>query len=196
MKMRTFTKSNFLFFLFLLPRYFNFQTSNANLSSPVAVANSTEQLQQQQHQYAQIVHTRDLFEHLFPNIPSINDKNLDYDVWLSKLEAHLEQYLSQKEQLNSNKLTSNRTVANGNHQYDATDNNSNSAVNRGDSDDEVDDDDKNNAQQHSIAARTEELILQNAKLKTTVDEYKSIVAETVSRKSFFDYFFFFFCIFC
>lgn len=105
---------------------------------------------------------------------------MEYDVWLSSLEKHLEQYLSQKEQHQQqlNSKLSNSKVSNGNYQPDVTDNNSNNTASNGDNDDDANDVDDN--AQNSIAAATEELILQNAKLKTTVDEYKSIVAETVS----------------
>lgn len=109
--------------------------------------------------------TKQVLERLFPNIPSETDENLSYDVWLSNLSKHIELEQNQKQRestQNNGKQSHSISHQNGNHSND------NGA-----------------AGASSNSTETEELVLQNAKLKSTVDEYKTIITETVSEANDF-----------
>lgn len=105
--------------------------------------------------------TREILERLFPNAAintSAQNRNVDdYSEWLNQFTSNIESTLQLE---NSSVHSSNNKTVVKNHRDNGT------------TDGAVDD---------SVRQTTEELILQNAKLKTTVDEYKTIVAETVSQ---------------
>lgn len=110
-----------------------------------------------------------MFERLFPNVSS----NVDFDSWLTNLSSHIEQLQQQTNQQNC--LKQKTTIESNNHQ------------NGDDEDHESEENITGNGTHHhtqdngvKISPSTEELVLQNAQLKTTVDEYRSIVAETVN----------------
>jgi hypothetical protein len=117
---------------------------------------------------------RDLFAQHFPDIKT---STIDGDgtQWLEGVVENLKmQLVSNKSGLGNNTSTNpsianNNNVTNKNHLNNCseveTTNNLNSALN-GDS--------------NSSAAENEIVLLQNAQLKTTVEEYKSIISETVS----------------
>lgn len=112
---------------------------------------------------------KDLFAKHFPDtLPASADG--DDTKWLeSTLEKLKMQIVSNKSSLNNTSpIANNNNVTNNNH----LNNNSvkdSSAVN-GDS----------NSSTSSSVAENELILLQNAQLKTTVEEYKNIIAETVS----------------
>lgn len=116
---------------------------------------------------------KDLFTQHFPEATSsISDG--DVSKWLeSALENLKLQLVSNKSSrsTSTNSSTAN-SVTNNNHLNNCSDveksNLNNSAVN-GDSNSST-----------SSAAENEVVLLQNAQLKTTVEEYKNIIAETVS----------------
>lgn len=108
---------------------------------------------------AEQARTREILERLFPNA-AIKTSALicnveDYSEWLNIFTSNIDSQLD-----NSSVHSSNNKEVVKNHRDNGT------------TDGAVDD---------SVRQTTEELILQNAKLKTTVDEYKTIVAETVSQ---------------
>lgn len=110
-----------------------------------------------------------MLERLFPNVPSTN---VDYDTWLTDLSSHIE--AQQQQQINQQNSVKSQKSTSNNHQ-------------NGDDDEDSDDNVTGNGTHHhsthgngtKITANLEELILQNAQLKSTVDEYKTIVADTV-----------------
>lgn len=161
------------------------QTTNTSLSPskipPTPSTNSSEQ--------KEFIRTKQVFERLFPDIPS---KNVEYDAWLDSLSTHIE-HLQQQEQQhitnqphsNKRKTTTTTTTNIANHQ--------NGADNDGDDDDNSSDENITGNGTHHYnqdnglklsPSTSEELVLQNAQLKSTVDEYKLIVAETVSASDF------------
>lgn len=101
--------------------------------------------------------TKQMLERLFPNIPSKADDN--DDIWLTNVTKHIEQHIQQQnnEILSQNKQLKQQSIENNSHQ------NGNHCSDNG----------------TTISSSDEELLLQNAKLKTTVDEYKTIISETV-----------------
>lgn len=124
-----------------------------------------------------IVRTKQVFERLFPNVPS----NTDYDAWLTNLSKHIEQLNQQQSQSNHELLQNNNSkpkVANSvvstNGDETATTATPAAASNGNHLND-------NGASATTQQNPNEELVLQNAKLKTTVDEYKTIIAETVRK---------------
>lgn len=139
--------------------------SPSKLSS-VPDAPSKEDVAEQQC----VSRTKEVFERLFPSVAS----NVDYDIWLQNLCSQIEQ-LQQQSQQNCLKQKTNAT----NHQQQQQ---------NGDDDEDSADDGEgvngthNHGQDNGIklTPSTEELILQNAQLKSTVDSYKNIVADTVS----------------
>lgn len=133
-------------------------------------APSKEDVPDQQY----VSRTKEVFERLFPSVAS----NVDYDIWLQNLCSQIEQ-LQQQSQQNCLKQKTNAT----NHQQQQQ--------NGGDDEDSADDGEgedegvngtHNHGQDNGIkiTPSTEELILQNAQLQSTVDSYKNIVADTVS----------------
>lgn len=142
------------------------QATNVATLSPSPTKKSTP------NENEQIVRTKQVFDRLFPNVPS----NVDYDAWLTNLSKHIEILVEQKQQnvddqpQNKHKNNNSNSSVSNNHHNNDVDNKITGNGNH------LNDENANGAK-----TSTEELILQNAKLKTTVDEYKSIVAETVSR---------------
>lgn len=160
----------FLFFFL-----FSSQTANSTLSpsklSTSTIATSTSN-DDNEHEY--VLRTKEVFERLFPSVAS----NVDYDTWLQNLSSQIEQLQQQSQ--NCLKQKSNATT---NHQQQ-----------NGDEDIESNEPVTGNGTENhygqdngvKLSPSTEELLLQNAQLKTTVDEYKTIVADTV-RKLFIDF---------
>ena len=112
---------------------------------------------------------KDLFAKHFPDtLPTSNDG--DDTKWLeSALEKLKMQIVSNKSGLNNTSPIANNNVTNNNHLNNNSVNNNSTAVN-GDS----------NSSTSSSVAENEIVLLQNAQLKTTVEEYKNIIAETVN----------------
>jgi hypothetical protein len=115
-----------------------------------------------------VTKVKDLFVKHFPDtLPTSTDG--DDTKWLeSTLEKLKMQIVSNKSSLNNTSPIANNNVTNNNHLNNNSVNNS-SAMN-GDS----------NSSTSSSVAENELVLLQNAQLKTTVEEYKNIIAETVS----------------
>lgn len=152
------------------------QTTNTSLSPskiPTTPANNSSEQEE-------FVRTKQVFERLFPDIPS---KNVEYDAWLNSLSSHIEHLQQQEQQHTTNQQHSIKrksTIDANNHQNGADDD--------ADDDNSSDENITGNGTHHygqdnglKLSPSTgEELVLQNAQLKSTVDEYKLIVAETVS----------------
>lgn len=131
-------------------------------------ASSKEDVAEQQY----MSRTKEVFERLFPSVAS----NVDYDIWLQHLCSQIEQ-LQQQCQPNCLKQKTNAT----NHQQQQQNGDDDE-----DSADDGEDEGVNGTHNHGqgngikLTPSTEELIRQNAQLKSTVDSYKNIVADTVS----------------
>lgn len=115
---------------------------------------------------------KDLIIQHFPDTPSAPSSD-DGLKWLESVLENLKMQLVSNNQSNHNSSSSTTSSSNANHL-----NNNGSDV------------DKNNLNNNSntlngdstnfTSADNEIILLQNAQLKTTVDEYKNIIAETVS----------------
>lgn len=149
--------------------YHFFQTANATLSpsklSSVPDGGSKEDVAEQQY----VSRTKEVFERLFPSVAS----NVDYDIWLQNLCSQIEQ-LQQQSQQNCLKQKTNAT----NHQQQQNGGEDEDSADEGASVNGTHNNGQNNGIE--ITPSTEELILQCAQLKSTVDSYKNIVADTVS----------------
>lgn len=104
-----------------------------------------------------------MFERLFPNVPS---NNVDYESWLTSLSSHIEQL--QQQQTQSNHLKKRSVAASNNHQ-------------NGD-EEEIDSEENitgngthHHEQDNGKLSASEELILQNAHLKSIVAETSEIL---------------------
>jgi hypothetical protein len=121
-----------------------------------------------------VTKVKDLFAKHFPDTSSATSSDGDASKWLESVLENLKmQLVSNKSSLNNTSNTSpianNNNVTNNNHLNNNSVNNS-SALN-GDS----------NSSTSSSVAENEFVLLQNAQLKTTVEEYKNIIAETVRK---------------
>lgn len=149
------------------------QTNASNLSPSKTPAPTPSNIS---NQVEDISRTKQVFERLFPDIPS----GVEYDTWLNTVSSHIEnlqqqQLTTQANQQNSTKRKAAATIDANNHQ------------NGDDEDSSSEENITGNGTHHykqdngvKLSPSTEELVLQNAQLKTTVDEYKLIVADTVS----------------
>lgn len=150
----------------------NATISPSKLSSVPDVSSKEDDVAEQQY----VSRTKEVFERLFPSIAS----NVDYDIWLQNLCSQIEQ-LQQQSQQNSLKQKTNATNHQQQQQNGGDDDNN---VDEGEGEDEGEgvNGTHNHGQDNGIkiTPSTEELILQNAQLKSTVDSYKNIVADTVS----------------
>lgn len=114
---------------------------------------------------------KDLFAQHFPEVAVT-----DGDQWLESLLENLKSHIVSSKTSRSNTSTSSpiaNNVTNNNHlniRSEVEKNNLNNSAVNGDSN-------------SSTAAANELVLLQNAQLKTTVEEYKNIIAETVSESS-------------
>lgn len=117
-----------------------------------------------------------MLERLFPNVPSTD---VDYETWLENLSTYIEQQHQQQQQLQENHVnssnsnpTANATTAN-NHQHN------------GDGNSSTDENITGNGTHHSTGdsqdddsgklSQSEELMIQNAKLKSIVAETSEIL---------------------
>ncbi|XP_055315743.1 ribosome-binding protein 1 isoform X2 [Sitodiplosis mosellana] len=137
-------------------------TANASLSpskiTAPAPSNNNVELEH-------ISRTKQVFERLFPNVPS---SNVDYDAWLANVSSHIEQLQQQQQQSQQNHLKKRAAVASNNHQN---------------GDDEDSDSEENvtgngthhHEQDNGKLSPSEELILQNAHLKSIVAETSEIL---------------------
>lgn len=121
-----------------------------------------------------IVRTQQAFERVFPNVPSTTD----YDAWLANIANHIEQLNQQQFQSNHQSLQNNNSKPKVANVVVSTNGDEASAANVSAASN------GNHLNDNGATATTQqnpndELVLQNAKLKTTVDEYKTIIAETV-----------------
>lgn len=143
------------------------QTTNTSLS-PTKHSTSTQSNNNSENE--EILRTKQVLERLFPNVPS----DVDYNSWLTNLSSHIEQQQKHQQQSNQqNCLKQKSTIESNNHQ-------------NGEDDSDSEENITGNGTHHhkqdngvKVSPSTEELVLQNAQLKSTVDEYKSIVADTV-----------------
>lgn len=158
-------------------------------TSTISTSTTNDTSSDEQHEQY-VTRTKEVFERLFPAISS----NVDYDSWLTNLSSQIEQLQQQQQQQQ-------------NHQTNKKPTNQQNGDDDSDSDENVT---GNGTHSHhhgqdngiKISPSTEELILQNAQLKSTVDEYKTIVSDTVSsiesfhqshqKLIFFSFFFFLF----
>jgi hypothetical protein len=113
-----------------------------------------------------VTKVKDLFAKHFPDTLPTSTEG-DATKWLESALEKLK-IVSNKSSLNNTSPVANNNVTNNNHLNNNSVNNS-SAMN-GDS----------NSSTSSSVAENEVILLQNAQLKTTVEEYKNIIAETVS----------------
>lgn len=123
--------------------------------------------QAKQHIAQSLDRTKQVFERLFPTGAS---KDIDYEQWLDQLAAHIEQ--KQRESASTNTNNINHSSGNATHKSAVTITNH---VNH-----------KSNSTQSNDsppAKHGDDLILENAKLQATVEQYKVIVTDTVSNKS-------------
>lgn len=139
----------------------HFQTANASLS-PSKLSTSTLN---ENSDNPLVSRTKEVFERLFPAVAS----NVDYDTWLQNLTSQIEQ-LQQQSQQNCLKQTKSNHQQNGDDDSDPDENGTGNGTTHHHSQDNG----------VKVSPSTEDLLLQNAQLKTTVDEYKTIVADTVS----------------
>lgn len=124
--------------------------------------------------------TKQTFERLLPDLPAGPANYVD---WLAHVDAYIQQHHSviinnKNSSSNSNSEPTTTTINNAAAVADtaATKASASAKIANG-----------NSSSADDLAATTEDLILQNAKLQGTVTEYKTIVAETV-RIIFFCYF--------
>lgn len=121
---------------------------------------------------------KDLFAQHFPEATSSTKSDGDDTKWLESVLENLKmQLVSNKSSLsnstNTSPIANNNNVTNNNHLNNCSDvekNNLNNTATNGDSNSST-----------SSNSENELVLLQNAQLKTTVEEYKNIIAETVSR---------------
>lgn len=119
-----------------------------------------------------IARTKQVFERLFPNVPSSTDD----DAWLANLSKHIEQLNQQQSQTNHQSLQNNNSKPKAANSVVSTNGDEAAPTAVASNGNHLND---NGAAATTQENPNEELVLQNAKLKTTVDEYKSIIAETV-----------------
>lgn len=171
------------FFLHIL----SFQTTSASLSpskipattaAPVAVTLAPlPPPPNSDNESEHILRTKQVLERLFPNVPSTD---VDYETWLENLSTYIEQqHQQQQQQLQENHVnssnsnpTANATTAN-NHQHN------------GDGNSSTDENITGNGTHHSTGdsqdddsgklSQSEELMIQNAKLKSIVAETSEIL---------------------
>lgn len=133
----------------------------------------------QTHPGSDVTKVKELFAQTFPDVASSTSTDGDDTKWFESVLENLKlQLVSNKTSLNNTASTNTSPIANNNNQTNnnhlnncsdvETNNLNNSAVN-GDSNSST-----------SSNAENELVLLQNAQLKTTVEEYKNIIAETVS----------------
>lgn len=126
--------------------------------------------QAKQHIAQSLNRTKLVFERLFPTTGVSSDS--DYDQWLDQVAAHIEQQQREHASMNSNSV--NHKSSKPAQMSAATITNH---VNH-----------KSNSTQSSGSLPAEQhlgndLILENAKLQATVEQYKTIVADTVSSRN-------------
>lgn len=110
--------------------------------------------------------TKEILERLFPDASAGPDS---YQEWIEHIAAHIEQYIA-----NNNNLINNTKQLNYNNSsaYNNSESNSTNHINSSENN-------TSDTKTTASSSSTEDLILQNAKLQTTVDQYKTIVADTV-----------------
>ena len=123
--------------------------------------------------------TKQVFERLFPNVPS---NNVDYDAWLANVSSHIEQLQQQQQQQQSqsNHLKKRAAVASNNHQNGGDDEDSDSEENV------TGNGTHHHAQDNGKLSASEELILQNAHLKSIVAETSEILNSLEKKASLQD----------
>lgn len=161
------------------PQFFlvlSFQTTSASLSpSKITATAALAPPPTSDNENEHILRTKQVLERLFPNVPSTD---VDYETWLENLSTYIEQQHQQQQQENHVKVNnSNPTAsatANNNHQHNGDGNSSSTDENvtgngthhpAGDGQD--DDSGK--------PSQSEELMIQNAKLKSIVAETSEIL---------------------
>lgn len=167
--------SNFLFFL-------SFQTTSASLSptkitatAPLAPPPNSD------NENEHILRTKQVLERLFPNVPSTD---VDYETWLENLSTYIEQQHQQQQQqenhvkLNSSNPTASTTTTtttNNNHQHNGDGNSSNSDENITGNGNHHPAGDSQDDEESGKLSQSEELKIQNAKLKSIVAETSEIL---------------------
>lgn len=127
----------------------------------------------QNHPTVDLAKARELFTKHFPGASPPSETDEDVIKWLDIELNNLKSHVFSNKTSSSNNVASpqnTNNVINNNHLITPSEvgkNNFNSDVNGGDSN-------------SSTASGNEIVLLQNAQLKITVEEYKNIIAETVS----------------
>lgn len=120
-----------------------------------------------------------MLERLFPNVPSTD---VDYETWLENLSTYIEQQHQQQQQqeqeenhvkLNSSNPTASTT--NNNHQHNGDGNSSNSDENITGNGNHHPAGDSQDDEESGKLSQSEELMIQNAKLKSIVAETSEIL---------------------
>lgn len=113
-----------------------------------------------------ILRTKQVFERLFPNVPS---NNIDYNTWLTNLSSHIEQQQQQQQQTQSKQNHVKKSAVTSNNHQNGDDEESDSEENiKGNGT-------HHHPQDNGKLSPSEELILQNAHLKSIVAETSEIL---------------------
>lgn len=120
---------------------------------------------------SELSHMKDLFAKHFPDVALSSITTGSEDEWLDSVLENL------KSQIVSNKSSTNAISVTNNHQNSNCSDNFNNKPMNGDSSN------SNNAT--SEGEKFEKILKQNTQLKSSVDEYKKIIADTVSLLLFF-----------
>lgn len=120
-----------------------------------------------------------MLERLFPNVPSTD---VDYETWLENLSTYIEQQHQQQQQENHVKVNNSNptapTTANNNHQHNGDGNSSSTDENitgNGTSHHPAGDGDGQDSDDNGKLSQSDELMIQNAKLKSIVAETSEIL---------------------
>lgn len=120
-----------------------------------------------------------MLERLFPNVPSTD---VDYETWLENLSTYIEQQHQQQQQENHVKVNNSNptapTTANNNHQHNGDGNSSSTDENitgNGTSHHPAGDGDGQDSDDSGKLSQSDELMIQNAKLKSIVAETSEIL---------------------
>lgn len=114
---------------------------------------------------SELSHIKDLFAKHFPDVSSSSITTTADDEWLDSVLEHL------KSQIVSNKSSTNAISVTNNHQNSNCSDNFNNKPMNGDS---------SNSNNTSSSSDNEKVLKQNAQLKSSVEEYKKIIADTES----------------
>lgn len=170
----------------------SFQTTSASLSPSKITATASlahpPPPPTSDNENEHILRTKQVLERLFPNVPSTD---VDYETWLENLSTYIEQQHQHQQQqenhvkLNSSNPTASTTTANNNHQHNGDGNNSSSSTDENitgngthhhsSSTAVVGQDSQEDNDSDKQLSQSDELMIQNAKLKSIVAETSEIL---------------------